>query len=166
MSFDVVVVLIGFVFLILGLVGCFAPLIPGPPLSFLALLTLHFSEAISFSTNFLLLWAVIVIVVTVLEYLIPIWGTKKFGGSAAGSWGASIGMFLGLLFFPPLGLIVGTIIGALIGEMYVAKANFPVALKAAMGALVGFVFGAAIKLTVCLIMTFYFIKEIISVKWY
>jgi uncharacterized protein YqgC (DUF456 family) len=166
MSSDVVIVLIGFVFLILGLVGCFAPLVPGPPMSFLALLILHFSNSISFSTNFLLMWAVIVILITLLEYFIPIWGSKKFGGSTAGSWGASIGMFLGLLFFPPMGLIIGTVIGALVGEMYVAKTDLPVAFKAAMGALVGFVFGAAIKLTVCLIMTFYFVKEIITVKWY
>ena len=166
MSFDVVVVLIGFVFLILGLVGCFAPLVPGPPMSFLALLILHFSNSISFSTNFLLMWAVIVILITLLEYFIPIWGSKKFGGSTAGSWGASIGMFLGLLFFPPMGLIIGTVLGALVGEMYVAKADLPVAMKAAMGALIGFVFGAAIKLTVCLIMTFYFVKEIITEKWY
>lgn len=166
MSSDVVIVLIGFVFLILGLVGCFAPLVPGPPMSFVALLVLHFSKAISFSTNFLLLWAVIVVLITLLEYFIPIWGSKKFGGSTAGSWGASIGMFLGLLFFPPMGIIIGTVIGALVGEMYVAKADLPVAFKAAMGALVGFVFGAAIKLTVCLIMTFYFVKEIITVKWY
>ena len=166
MSFDVVVVLIGFVFLILGLVGCFAPLVPGPPMSFLALLILHFSNSISFSTNFLLMWAVIVILVTLLEYFIPILGSKKFGGSTAGSWGASIGMFLGLLFFPPMGLLIGTILGALVGEMYVAKSDLPMAIKAAMGALVGFVFGATIKLTVCLIMTFYFVKEIITVKWY
>jgi uncharacterized protein YqgC (DUF456 family) len=166
MSSDVVIVLIGFVFLILGLVGCFAPLVPGPPMSFLALLILHFTNSISFSTNFLLMWAVIVILITLLEYFIPIWGSKKFGGSTAGSWGASIGMFLGLLFFPPMGLIIGTVLGALLGEMYVAKADLPVAMKAAMGALIGFVFGAAIKLTVCLIMTFYFVKEIITVKWY
>jgi len=166
MSFDLILLLIGFVFLILGIVGCFAPLIPGPPLSFIALLVLHFSHSVSFTSEFLLMWAVIVIVVTVLEYMIPIWGTKKFGGSTAGSWGASIGMFLGLLFFPPLGLIVGTVLGALAGELYVSKADFPVALKAAMGALIGFVFGAAIKLTVCLIMTFYFIKEVIAVKWF
>ena len=75
-------------------------------------------------------------------------------------------MFLGILFFPPFGLIVGTILGALVGEMFVAKADLSVAVKAAMGALVGFVFGAAIKLPVCLIMTFYFIKGIIAVKWY
>ena len=93
-------------------------------------------------------------------------GVKEVWWKYSRQLGASIGMFLGLLFFPPMGLIIGTVIGALVGEMYVAKADLPVAFKAAMGALVGFVFGAAIKLTVCLIMTFYFVKEIITVKWY
>ena len=90
MSFDVVIVLIGFVFLILGLVGCFAPLVPGPQMSFVALLVLHFSKAISFSTSFLLMWAAIVILVTLIEYFIPIWGSKQFGGSTAGSWGGHL----------------------------------------------------------------------------
>ncbi len=105
MSFDVVIVLIGFVFLILGLVGCFAPLVPGPPMSFVALLVLHFSKAISFSTSFLLMWAAIVILVTLIEYFIPIWGSKQFGGNTAGSWGGIYWHVFGLVVLPANGFI-------------------------------------------------------------
>ena len=90
--------------MIVGLVGCVLPIIPGPPLSFIGLLLLHFSKYAEYSFEFLLMFGLIAVIVTVLDYIVPIWGTKKFGGSKAGMWGAAIGLVLGLIFLPPLGI--------------------------------------------------------------
>lgn len=150
------------VLMALAIAGCFLPLLPGPPLAYLSLLALHFTQAVQFSTNFLLLWAVVVIIVTVLDHFIPIWGTKKFGGTKAGMWGAGIGLVLGAVFIPPLGIIGGTLLGALIGELAVNPNDLNKALQSALGALIGFVLGIALKLSVTLVMAFYLVKEMIQ----
>ena len=131
----------------------------------MALLVLHFTKAVEFTTTFLLLWAIVVIVISILDYLIPIWGTKKFGGTKSGQWGAAIGLVLGVFVFPPWGIILGTWVGAFVGEIAANPNDVPQAMRSALGALAGFALGLALKLTVTLVMTFYLVKEIIKAVW-
>lgn len=84
-----------------GIIGCVVPVLPGPPLSYAGLLLLHFTRFGHFSISFLLIFAGIAILVTVLDYIVPILGTKKYGGSKAGVWGSTIGLLAGMFFFPP-----------------------------------------------------------------
>src|SRR6187402_403246 len=105
-------VILGTIFLLVGIAGCVLPLLPGPPLSFLALLVQQLNSPNPFSTKFLLIWGGITLVVTLLDYLIPVYGTKKFGGSKYGVWGSIAGLLIGL-WFGPLGIIAGPFIGAL-----------------------------------------------------
>jgi uncharacterized protein YqgC (DUF456 family) len=100
------------------------------------------------------------VVVTLLDYVVPIWGTKKFGGSKYGTRGATVGLFVGI-FLGPLGLILGPLIGAFIGEM-IFRDDIAYAFKAGFGSLLGFLTGIGLKLAASLIMTFYFIKEWIA----
>jgi len=97
------------------------------------------------------------IVVTVLDYVVPAAGAKKFGASKFGFWGAVIGMLVGIIFFPPLGMIIGAFIGAIVGEMIVGKQTYD-ALKAGWGVFIGVMFGMLLKLIASGVMTFYFIK--------
>jgi uncharacterized protein YqgC (DUF456 family) len=78
----------------------------GPPLSYVGLLLLHFTEKYQFSTRFLIIWAVITLLVSLLENFIPIWGTKKYGGSKRAMWGSVVGLLVGLFVFPPMGIII------------------------------------------------------------
>ena len=146
--------------LILGIVGCVLPVIPGPPLSFLGLLMLHFSNYAEFSFEFLLLFGAIAVIVTVLDYIVPIWGTKKFGGSKRGMWGAAIGLAIGIFILPPIGIIVGPFAGAVIGEATTGKSSKD-AFRAGLGSLLGLIMGMGLKLAASLIMTYYFVKELI-----
>lgn len=155
---DYVLLVLGFISLILGIVGCIAPFLPGPPLSYLALLLLHWTRFAQYPSSILWLFAALTVIVTVIDYFIPIWGTRKWGGSGAGVTGATIGLVLGF-FFPPLGIILGPFLGAVVGE-YLAGKKTHEALKSGLGAFVGFVLGTAIKLSLVLVMVYYFIAEL------
>ncbi len=150
----------GSLLMITGLIGCILPVIPGPPLSFAGLLLLHFSKSADFSFEFLLMFGCIAVIVTILDYVVPVWGTKKFGGSKAGMWGAAIGLVLGLIFLPPLGIIIGPFAGAVIGEAITGKETSQ-AFHAGLGSLLGLMMGIGLKLAASIAMTYYFVKELI-----
>ena len=156
---DALLVILGIVCIIAGIVGSVLPALPGLPLSYCGILLLHFTEKIQFTTQFLVFWALLVIAVSLLDYYIPIWGTKKFGGSKRGVWGCAIGMVVGI-FLGPWGIIVGPFAGAVIGELTGGKQS-TAALKAGFGSFLGFVAGVAAKLIVGAFLLFYAIKEII-----
>lgn len=156
---DYLLLILGIISIIVGLLGCVLPVIPGPPISFIGLLVLHFSRWGPFTLSFLLIMAGLAFLVTVLDYIVPVWGTKKWGGSRAGIWGATIGLVLGLFFFPPLGIILGPLIGAVVAESLKGEA-FQKSFKAGMGALFGFFIGIGLKLIASGIMTFYFVKAL------
>jgi uncharacterized protein YqgC (DUF456 family) len=158
---DILLLIIGIIFLFVGLAGCVLPVIPGPPLSYLGLLMLHFTSKYQFSNEFLLVWAAIVVVVTVIENLIPLWGTKKFGGSKRAVWGSLIGLLAGLFLFPPFGIIICPFIGAVVAELTTGK-NSTDALRAGFGAFLGFIGGTILKLITSGVMIFYFFKEIVA----
>ncbi|AHW61018.1 hypothetical protein SAMN05444285_11659 [Draconibacterium orientale] len=157
---DILLIVLGALFIISGVLGCVLPIIPGPPLSYIGLLLLHFTERYQFSSKFLIIWAVITVVVYALDYLIPAWGTKKFGGSKRGVWGSIIGLVIGMFFFPPFGIIIGPFVGAVVGELTVGK-DSGAALKSGFGSFMGFLAGTLLKLIASGMMTWYFVKEMI-----
>ena len=159
MVFDVLLVILGICLLIGGLAGCILPAIPGPPLSYVALLLLQATRFADFSIQFLLITAIVTVVVTVVDYILPAWGTKKWGGSRAGTIGSMIGLLLGL-FFLPVGIIAGPFVGAVAGEL-IAGRNTNAALRSGIGSFMGFLFGTAMKLTVCIAFMYYYAKELI-----
>lgn len=152
---DTILIIIGVAALIAGIVGCVAPVIPGPPIAYIALIVLQCSDKHPFSTAFMICFLLLVAVVTILDYLIPAWGTKKFGGSKYGSVGCLIGTFAGL-FMMPWGIIIMPFIGAFIGEM-IYNHQSGKALKAATGALLGFLGGVFFKILVCIAIAIAFI---------
>jgi len=153
-----VIFIIAFVLLILGLFGSIIPGLPGPPLSFIGILLIHFFTCIHFSISFLLSWAVIVILVFILDYFIQVWGVKKFGGGRKAIIGTFLGLFMGLLF-PPVGLLIGPFIGALIGALLEVQDDTR-ALKVAIGSFIGFVTGTILKLVVSSVLLYYAIYNI------
>ena len=146
--------------MIVGIIGCLVPVLPGPPFSFLGLILLHISRFGHFSTPILITMGVITVVVTIMDYIVPVWGTRQLGGSKYGTRGATVGLIIGL-FLGPLGIILGPLIGAFVGEM-LFKDDINYALKAGFGSLLGFLTGIGLKLAASFIMTFYFFKEWIS----
>lgn len=154
---DIVLIISGSLLMILGIAGCLLPVLPGPPLAYLGLIAIHLTTKIDFSSKFLISWGVITILVSILDYVIPIWGTKFFGGTKYGVWGSMAGLLAGL-FLPPVGIIIGPFIGAVAGEMLAG--NKQNALKAGFGSFIGFLAGTIVKILVCLIMLYYFIAAL------
>jgi len=154
---DYILLISGILLMVLGIIGCLVPVLPGPPISYLGLIFLHLTKFGQFTTNALITLGVIAVVITLLDYIVPVWGTKKFGGSKYGTRGATVGLIVGL-FLGPLGMVLGPLIGAFIGEM-IFKDDINYALKAGFGSLLGFLAGIGLKLAASAIMTFYFIKE-------
>jgi len=158
MDLDLLIVTIGAGLIIVGLIGCIIPLLPGPFIAWLALplLLLTSDGYAEFDQTWFIVITVLMIVVTGVDFLLPIWGNKLTGGSNAGRIGSAAGLVIGLIFLGPLGLLVGPFLGALLGELYTGK-NFDFALKSSIGALIGFLLGTVFKVAVVLATAYHFV---------
>ena len=144
---DIILLIIGFILILGGIVGSVLPVLPGPITSWFGLLLLYITEAVPMSYSFLGTTFVLAILIFILDYFIPGMGAKKFGGSKYGVRGTTIGLIVGIIFFPPFGIIVGPFAGALIGELiYGTKTKL--AIKAAFGSLLGLLTSTFLKLLV------------------
>jgi hypothetical protein len=157
---DYILLILGIIFMIIGIIGCLVPVLPGPPISYLGLILLHLTRFGQFTTPILITLGAIAAIVTVMDYVVPVWGTKRFGGSKYGTRGATVGLIIGF-FLGPLGIIIGPLIGAFVGEM-IFKDDMSYAFKAGFGSLLGFLTGIGLKLAASFVITFYFVKELIS----
>lgn len=142
---DIVLVVFSALLILVGVLGSVLPVIPGPPIAWVGLLILQFTEYANPSWTTVIVMAVAMIIIVVLDLMIPIWGTKKFGGTKAGVRGSTIGLIVGL-FFGPIGIILGPFAGALIGELLANRNETKKAFKSALGSFIGFLLGTGIKL--------------------
>lgn len=156
---DILLILLGAVCLLVGLLGCVLPALPGPPISYLGLLLLHCTDKVQFTTSQMLIWLALVVVIQMLDYVVPMLGTKYSSGSKWGSWGAFLGSIFGL-FFLPWGLIFGPFVGAVLGEL-LGDNSLHQALKSGIGSLIGFLFGTILKLIFCMYFIIQFFAALI-----
>ena len=147
---DIILIIIAALFIVLGIIGSFIPVLPGPITSWLGLLIAHFTDAIAMNKSFLIITLLIAILIWVLDYIIPAIGTKRFGGTRYGMIGTTIGLIVGLLAPIPGGVIFGPFIGALIGEL-INKSDSKTATRAAFGSFIGFLTSTFIKFVVAVI---------------
>ena len=158
---DIAIVILGALLVIVGLLGTFIPMLPGTPISYAGLLLLLLIPGCTLTWKFFLVWGIIVVVLQVLNYVIPIWGVNKFGGTKYGEWGSVIGVIVGL-FAGPLGIIIGPFLGAVIGEL-IGGMTFKMSLKAGFGSFIGTFVGMVLGIVVAAILMFYYFKEVFSI---
>ncbi len=173
---DILLLILAALSMLLGIIGCVIPALPSVPMAYVSILLVHWTDRVHFSWQFLVIWAVIVTVIQVLDFVIPAWGTKKFGGTKWGAWGSLIGLFVGLVL-GPVGIILGPFVGAVIGEMLYFKRHpqtpsaeqpesvkqntpFNRALRAGFGSFIGLLTGTLLKLACCGFATFYLIRAL------
>ncbi len=148
-------------FILAGIAGSIIPVLPGPVLGFLGILVLYLSKADYISLNVLLVFGFFTALITVLDYIIPVYGTRIFRGSKFGIWGCTLGAFFGL-FYPPFGFIIGPLIGAFVGETLTGS-GFKTAFRSSLGAFLGFLAGTGLKLILTLYMAYYYGKFLIKI---
>lgn len=146
---------------VIGIIGSIVPGLPGPPVSWVGLLLAYLGKGLDGSgepmtLTFLLIWAGITILVTVLDYVVPAYFTKVTGGSKYASWGAIIGLFAGM-FLTPIGMIMGSLLGAFLADFIFADHGVWASFKSSLGAFLGFLFGTGLKLISAGIMMYYII---------
>tara|TARA_B100000886_G_scaffold196888_1_gene135711 strand:+ start:28 stop:522 length:495 start_codon:yes stop_codon:yes gene_type:complete len=154
---DIALILIGIVLMLIGIAGSFVPIIPGPLTSWIGLFLLHNTSVVEFDWNFLSLTFILAVIVLILDYLTPIWGTKLLGGTKFGVIGSTIGLIIGLLF-GPIGIIFGPFIGAFAGE-FSNNSDTKLALRAALGSFIGFFTGVILKLLITIVYLMFFVKD-------
>ncbi|MBO6026448.1 MAG: DUF456 domain-containing protein [Bacteroidales bacterium] len=161
-----VLIIASIMLVLFGLVGAIVPGIAGPPFSFLGVLALSFVEGVFHSTEFLVILGVIGAIIFLLDYVVPVWGTKTMGGTKAGTRGSTIGLILGLLVtivFPIgfIAILLGPFIGAYIGEKN-AGTDDHLAWRSAFGSFLGFLAGTFIKVVYASVCIFFVIKDLIG----
>lgn len=149
MIMDILLLILAILSCVLGFIGCIVPMLPGPPLCYVAMLLAHWSGYVRFGSTELIVWAIAVITVTLIDFFLTPWMTHRFGGSKAGSWCALLGLVAGMFLPWPAGPLLGPFAGALIGEIVISKKDTSSATNAAIGSFLSFFVGTGIKLLAC-----------------
>lgn len=156
---DILLVSIGFILMLVGILGSVLPVLPGVPISWLGLLMIYLAPSVDFEWGFLTITFIIAALLYVLDYIIPAIGTKKFGGSRYGMIGATLGLFIGIIAPIPFGIIIGSFAGAFVGELLNVKTRHN-ALRAAFGSFVGFLASTFMKVLAAFVYLGLFIYKV------
>ncbi|MGB1042528.1 MAG: DUF456 domain-containing protein [Tenacibaculum sp.] len=155
---DIFLSLVGFLFVCLGIIGSFLPILPGPLTGWFGLLLLHLTKAVPQDWTFLGTTLAIAVFIFIIDYFIPAIGTKRFGGSKYGIYGTTIGLIIGLFSPIPFGILIGAFLGAFVGELLYDSKDTNRAIKASFGAFLGFLVSATIKFSVAIVYFILFIN--------
>jgi len=159
---SIVLIILGVIFVFAGIVGCVAPVLPGPPLSYVALILISFAyKWEAYTTRFLIIMGIVTVIITLLDYVLPVYLPRRYGASKYGMWGSALGLIAGMIFFPPWGLIMGAFLGAFLGEL-IFKKDLKTSLRAGLGVFVGTITATIIKLGVSGVIGFYFFRTVIK----
>ena len=138
---------------VVGIIGAVVPIIPGTILSYAGLVLAFCTEHSSISEGTLWLWGAISLIVIILDYILPGYFSKVFGGSKAGIMGATIGVLIGAV-------VMGPFVGAVVGEMINERRPLDKALIVGFGSLLSFFVGTGIKLIAAGWMMYYIWKDL------
>ena len=137
---------------IIGIAGSILPGLPGTPVSWIGLLILYIWGPEEMPLKTLIIWGIVVAIVSVIDYVVPMWFTKVTGGSKYAERGALVGLIAGIIL-TPIGMILGSFLGAFLFELYYTRQGALQALKAAIGSFLGFITGTGLKTIVaCIIL--------------
>lgn len=157
--------ILALVFLVAGIIFAVLPPLPGPILGYVAVLFTHFSAPEnSFSTFWLVFFALMTAGVTILDFLMPAVATRRFGGTRAGMWGGLIGTVVGVIAPIPFGIIIGPLLGAIIGDL-IGGNQIQAAMKSGFASFVGFVIATGLKVIATVVMGVFIVWKIGGSIW-
>jgi hypothetical protein len=156
---EIAALVLGGILVAVGFVGCVAPVLPGPPLAYVGLLVARFVAPESIGWTWALILLAVVVVAQLLDYVLPIFGAKRFGATSYGVWGSVIGMLVGIPFVPPIGMAIGTFAGAAIGELIAGKSESE-ALRAGLGTFIATMATIVLKLVVVAVVAGFYVAAV------
>ena len=158
-----IIITIGIILLVIGLVSCVLPPLPGPPIAYIALLIARFGldKQDEIPLWLLITYGVFIVIVLIIDNFIPVWSTKKFGGTKAGIRGCFIGIVVGIIFAPfgGISIIICPFLGAMIGELIDGQ-EFSLAIKSGIGSFIGFLLTSGIKIILVLMICYHYFKAV------
>ena len=157
---DIFLIILPGIFIVISIIRSIVPGLPGPPIGMIGVILLHITDKVDISLTTLIVCAVLTILVSILDYYLPIYSTKKFGGSKFAVRGSIIGMVVGFLF-TPIGVILGTFLGAVIGEL-LNGSDMVNSLKIGSVTFLGTILGLGIKLMLCCSFVFIYVYYLVS----
>ena len=148
---ETIIVILAILAGILGIAGSILPGLPGTPVSWVGLLLLYLWGPEDMPLKTLVIWGVVMVAVSVIDYVVPMYFTKLTGGSRHAERGALVGLLAGIIL-TPVGMIFGSFLGAFLMELYYNDKGASQALKAAVGSFLGFITGTGLKTIVSVIL--------------
>ena len=161
---ETILITFALIFGIVGLLGSILPTLPGAPLSYVGLLLLLPCEGVDISNASLWVYGIFLAIVSILDYIAPVWLTNLSGGGQQATRGSMAGLIAGLFFFPPWGLIIGPFVGAFIGELMEGSSKGK-AFKVALMSFVGFLLTTGMKIIYSGVLLFMIGREVIQLLW-
>ena len=141
-------------FVVTGIFGTLFPAMPGSTLIVAGALVHGLATDFSpLSMKLIIILASLSLLAWIGQYAITGAGSKRFGSTKYGAFGAIGGAFLGLILPIPGGIFVGAFAGAVICEIIFAVKTTDQALQAGIGAVLGTVVGTLFEFFMALIMT-------------
>jgi hypothetical protein len=149
------------VIMLIGLAGTILPMLPGLPIMWVgAFIYALFTGFEEIGWTFLVIFAALTAITTLLDYVANLYGAKKMGASGWGIFGAFMGMLVGLLTGGLIGLLVGSFVGAILGEILGGRKGSQ-ALMAGVGTFLGFLGGTLLKFIIGCVMMGVFLFQIL-----
>ena len=158
-----ILALISLLLIGVGILGTFLPVLPGLILCFAGVLLYKFGVNPNFSNWYVIIFGILTIASVILNYVIPLKTTEKYGGSNYGKIGGFLGTIIGFFFIPiPFGFLIGMFLGVFLGEILHDRNDKQKAFNATKGALIGFIYGTGFNLLVGLAMFLVVLINIIT----
>jgi uncharacterized protein YqgC (DUF456 family) len=148
---EILLYVLGAVALVAGVAGVVLPVLPGSVLLVAGALLIGWADGFTrVSAWTVAACAVLGGLVWAVDLAAGVLGAKAFGASRWAVIGSGVGLLAGLFLGLP-GIVLGPAIGALAFE-YARDPNFERALKAGVGAFVGFILGSAVKVALSFVL--------------
>lgn len=156
---EALAIILGFILMGLGLAGAILPFLPGVPIAWLGLFVYALVTGFSkISLTIVLVFLGLTILAMLIDFVLPLWGAKRYRASRYGIVGALIGLVVGF-FVGPFGIILLPLAGAFLGEIIKSR-EADQAIKSVLGVLVGTLANILIKIIIILIMLGFFIAAL------
>ncbi|AKL94446.1 hypothetical protein CACET_c09390 [Clostridium aceticum] len=148
---------ISFVLIILGVMGIFLPILPGPILVLVGIVLYGFvTDFAVISLYWIVLFSILTFITIVVDYLASFMTAKKFNVSSWGMIGMFIGGFSGLVILNVVGLIIGQVVGLTLGELLSGR-EWKESIKAGGAGVIAYFVSLVVKLLITAIVVGIFI---------